>query len=137
MTNTPPSKLYIAVRADLAPGAQLAQSTHAAFQFSDEWPLLMRGWMQGSNNLVVVAVPNELALAHLATRAVEEGIARTVVREPDFDNTITAVALEPGEVARRLCAQMSCALKISPCTEVFLDTDGYNSIRIREGGVHA
>lgn len=59
----------------------------------------------------MVSVPDELALAELATRATEEGIARTVWREPDLGNEITAVALEPGEVAARLCAQLPLALR--------------------------
>jgi hypothetical protein len=60
---------------------------------------------------VIVSVPNEDTLAELATRAVEEGIARTIVREPDLDNSITAVALEPGATSRRLCAELPLALK--------------------------
>lgn len=105
------TKLYIAVRADLTPGLQAAQSVHAAFHFFDDWPSIARAWIHDSNFLVVVAVPDELALAELAARAVEEGLARTIVREPDLDNTITAVALEPGHVASRLCAEMPLALK--------------------------
>jgi hypothetical protein len=66
-------------------------------------------WRASSNNIVVIAVPDEHALADLAARAVEEGIARTIVREPDYGNTITAVALEPGPIAKRLCANYPLA----------------------------
>jgi peptidyl-tRNA hydrolase len=104
------------VRSDLSSGLQLAQAVHAAFQFFAEWPSLARAWTEDSNFLVVVAVPDELALADLAARAVEEGIARTIVREPDLDNTITAVALQPGAEARRLCAQLPLALRESAMT---------------------
>ena len=103
--------MYLAVRADLTPGLQIAQSVHAAFHFFRDWPALAGRWLTESEFLVVVAVPDELALAELAARAVEEGIARTIWREPDLDNAITAVALEPGEVAARLCAQMPLALR--------------------------
>lgn len=72
---------------------------------------MMRAWMEDSNFLVVVAVPDEAALADLAARAVEEGLVRTIVREPDLDNAITAVALQPGVDARRLCANFPLALK--------------------------
>lgn len=106
-----PDRLYIAVRSDLSPGLQLAQAVHAAFQFFSEWPSLARAWTEDSNFLVVVAVSDEAALADLATTAVEEGIVRTIVREPDLDNAITAVALQPGADARRLCAQLPLALK--------------------------
>lgn len=114
----------------------MAQSTHAAFRFACQWPTLTRTWVDGSNFLVVVAVPDEHTLAGLAARAGQEGVATTVVREPDYENTMTAVALEPGGAARRLCAQYPLALRPTSCTEVFLDTDGYNSIRIRGEGVH-
>ena len=68
-------------------------------------------WIRDSNFLVVVAVPDEAALAALAAKAFEKEIARTIVREPDLDNTITAVALAPGAGARRLCAEFPLALR--------------------------
>ena len=68
-------------------------------------------WLHASNFLVVVAAPDERALAELAARAVEEGIVRSIVREPDIGNEITAVALQPGPEARRLCSQLPLALK--------------------------
>jgi hypothetical protein len=68
--------------------------------------------MASSNNLVVVAVPDENALAELAARACEEGIARTIVREPDYGNAITAVAMESGKIAQRLCANFPLAGKV-------------------------
>jgi peptidyl-tRNA hydrolase len=76
-----------------------------------QWHSLAEDWMNSTNNLVVVAVPDEEALAQLAARAVEEGIARTIVREPDYGNSITAVALEAGKIAQRLCAQLPLAGK--------------------------
>jgi hypothetical protein len=78
---------------------------HAAFHFSVDWPATTLNWVDGSNYLVVVSVSDELSLAELAARAIEEDIACTIVREPDLDDAITAVALEPGVIARRLCAQ--------------------------------
>lgn len=95
----------------MTPGLQAAQAVHASFHFCAEWRAIAMEWMTESNFLVVVAVPDEEALAELAGRAVEEGIARTIVREPDLGNTITAVALQPGSEARRLCAELPLALK--------------------------
>jgi hypothetical protein len=95
----------------MTPGLQAAQAVHAAFHFSLDWPSMALAWVRDSNFLVVVAVPDEVALADLAARAAEEGIARTIVREPDLDNTITAVALQPGAEARRLCAELPLALR--------------------------
>ena len=103
--------MYIAVRADLTPGQQLAQATHAAFHMACDWPTMTAEWLRESNFLVVVAAPDEEALAQLAGRAVEEGLVRVIVREPDLSNAITAVALQPGSDARRLCAELPLALK--------------------------
>lgn len=90
----------------------MAQAVHANSQFFHDWPALANRWHLESNYLVIVAAPNEEALAELAGLAVEEGIIRCITREPDLDNTITAVALEPGATAQRLCAQLPCALKL-------------------------
>ena len=79
--------------------------------FFCDWPSMALAWVRDSNFLVVVAVPDEAALAELAARATEEGIARTIVREPDLSNTITALALQPGSEARRLCAELPLALR--------------------------
>lgn len=100
----------------MTPGLQAAQAVHADSQFFHEWPTLANQWLVESNFLVIVSVPDEQALADLATRAVEEGIVRTIVREPDLDNAITAISLEPGDTARRLCAQFPLALKVPAMT---------------------
>lgn len=88
-------KLYVVTRADLPPGAQAAQATHGAIAFVMEHPVEARYWHLKSNNLVLLQTPNEDCLMHLAQRAQDAGIAFSVFREPDFDNTVTAVALEP------------------------------------------
>jgi|SRR5882757_1530283 len=100
----------------MTPGLQAAQAVHASNQFFVDWPSMARAWFQVSNFLVVVAVPDELALAELATVSIEEGIVRSVFREPDLGNTITAVALEPGSTAQRLCAQLPLALREAAMT---------------------
>jgi peptidyl-tRNA hydrolase len=75
------------------------------------FPAVIDDWRITSNNLVVVAVPNEDALLDLITTASRQGIRRVAVREPDLDNEATAVALEPGEQAARLCANLPLALR--------------------------
>lgn len=99
------------MRADLPPGLQAAQAVHAAIEFTLQWRGIVARWNLESNNVVIISVPDEDALAAIAARAVEEGMVRTIFREPDVGNTITAVALQPGEDARRLCSQLPLALK--------------------------
>lgn len=101
----------MAVRADLSPGAQLAQAVHAAFQFCVEHPATAEVWYRHSNFLVVVAVPDEIALLTLDSLAYTVGLAHEVVREPDYNDTVTAVVLAPGSMARKLCAEFPLALK--------------------------
>jgi len=106
-----PVKFYIAVRRDLAPGPQLAQAVHAAIQFSQEWPELISPWYIDSNFLVVVSVADEDALKELADQARELEIRYSITQEPDYNDSWTAVAFQPGETARLICACEALALK--------------------------
>lgn len=72
---------------------------------------MVRPWIIKSNFLVIVSVPDEDALLDLITEASRRGITRTAVREPDLDNEATAVALAPGDAARKLCANLPLAMK--------------------------
>lgn len=112
MTNSPQDRLYIAVRADLSPGLQIAQSVHAAFQFLHDHPGIVTPWLIQSNFLVVVSVPDENALLDLITEASRRGITRLAVREPDLDGEATAVGLAPGPASTRLCASLPLALRV-------------------------
>lgn len=64
-----------------------------------------------SNFLVIVQVPNEDALHDLISEAHRRGIVHVGVREPDINDEVTAVALEPGLAAQKLCAQLPLALR--------------------------
>lgn len=98
-------------RSDLTPGLQAAQAVHAAFQFSMAHPEIVSEWVSSSNFLVVVAVEDEDSLLNLAATAIERGLVIQVVREPDLDDAVTAIAIEPGDPARRLCSALPLALR--------------------------
>ncbi len=104
-------RLYVVVRGDLPSGSQLAQAVHAAFDFSVQHPLLVRRWNQDSNYLVVLSAPDEDVLCEIAARAAFRGVESALIREPDFGNEATAIALSPGPVSRRICANLPLALK--------------------------
>jgi peptidyl-tRNA hydrolase len=108
-TAAPPDRLYIAVRADLPAGLQVAQAAHAAFTFAHDHPALTAAWHEHSQYLVIVAVPDEAALRALADKGVARDIPATVWTEPDLDDAVTAVAFAPGQPARRLCANLPLA----------------------------
>lgn len=67
--------------------------------------------MEASNFLVVVAASDEVELVAVLERAARADIARVAVREPDLEDALTALVLEPGEVAKRMCANFPLALK--------------------------
>lgn len=98
-------------RRDLSPGLQAAQACHGAFAFATRFPGITKEWLERSNFLVVVTAADEDELAKILERAGKADICRTPVREPDLDNALTAVVLEPGDVAKRICASLPLALK--------------------------
>lgn len=102
-------KLYIIIRADLPPGAQAAQACHGLMAFAQTHSIVANYWYAKSNNLVVLQVPSEACLKHLAARAEDAGIDHAVFREPDFDDTVTAVAIEPA--GKRLVSNLPLALR--------------------------
>jgi peptidyl-tRNA hydrolase len=101
----------VAVRGDLSPGNQLAQAWHAGVDFAVKYPALTQHWHDTSNNVVIVNVPDETALLMLDSIAYSLGVKHHLTVEPDLDNSATAIALEPGRLARRMCAPYALALK--------------------------
>lgn len=72
----------------------------------------MRIWHSGSNTLVLLAVPDELALSWLYADAVRAGLRAAPFHEPDLGGALTAIAVEPA--ARRLVAHLPLALRADP-----------------------
>lgn len=104
-------KLYVITRKDLDPGYQGVQSLHALQEFVMQHPIINKEWYSKSNYLGWLAVKDEGELVRLIEKADQQGIAFSVFREPDIDNEITAIALEPGEKSRRLCSNLPLSLK--------------------------
>jgi len=77
--------------------------------WAQEHPVIDQFWYLKSNNLVVLQVPDEICLKHLASRVSDAGIACSVFREPDFGNSITALAIEPA--GKKLLSNLRLALK--------------------------
>jgi hypothetical protein len=95
----------------LSPGYQGVQSQHAAIQFVMEHPEIGSVWFGNSNYLGWLSVANEQELCQLIERARQLDIKISVFREPDIDNQITAIALEPGARSKKLCGDLTLALK--------------------------
>ena len=97
-------KLYVLTRADLSPGYQAVQAGHAIADWTAEHPQDAAGWRTTSNSLIVLTAADEQALYALIAKAERRNIPLTCFREPDLGDEITAVALTPGDLTRKLCS---------------------------------
>lgn len=104
------NRLRIIVRADLSPAQQAVQGIHAAQTFASTHPATFDDWYKSSNTLAFLVVSNEYELVRLLSLAEDRGIRSACFREPDIDNQMTAIALEPSTRARKLCAGLALAL---------------------------
>jgi len=103
---SPTAKLYLVTRADLRHGSQAAQLVHGMATFAKDYPSTFETWERESNFVVCLTVPDEEALNKLFWEAerisneTENGLVVSYFREPDWDDALTCVVLEPDE--RRL-----------------------------------
>lgn len=109
-------KLYVVVDGRLPPGDQLAQAMHAALDLalgggSHKRVADLLAWNVTSNTLVVLEAPDEASLRQLAAEADRCDLDHALFTEPDLGGQATAVALAPGELAKRLCRGYRLALR--------------------------
>lgn len=102
LTQITSEKLRIITRRDLPLSYQAVQSGHAAIQFQHEHPELAKNWYHTSNYLIFLSVENEEELNNIIDTANKKNISISVFREPDIDNQITAIALEPSVTSKKL-----------------------------------
>lgn len=88
-----------------------AQAVHAAFEYAVVHPKQAAAWYRESNYLVLLEVPGEGALQDLSRRAQLREIPAVEVREPDYDDQLTAIVLGPGDAARKLCSSLPLAMR--------------------------
>lgn len=98
-------------RKDLKPGSQIAQSCHAFREFVAEHKEIESSWYESSNYLVVLSVEDEKALEQLLEKVSSRRIRFSLFREPDMNDELTAIALEPGKAAQKVCSNIGLALK--------------------------
>ena len=103
-------KLYVVVRADLAPGAQIAQSCHAVSAFASAFPDLHRDWHERGQNLVVLAAIDETHLTRLFDGNDRVPAAQCApFYEPDLGDTLTAFAVT--DHAQKILSSLPLALR--------------------------
>lgn len=101
----------VIVRKDLAPGYKLAQSVHAAFNFSVEFRQEMEQWQAKSNYLCCLEA-SDFQIDVLRAKLDHEKIKYTIFEEPDIGNVLTAIAIEalPRDVHKKLFKNFKLAL---------------------------
>ena len=98
-------------RRDLEPGYQSVQSSHALIDFCFQYPDTAKEWHKNSNYLCQLSVANENELYELAAKAEQRGIKIAKFFEPDVNNELTAICLEPGEATKKLTSKLPLMLK--------------------------
>lgn len=88
-------KLVTVTRTDIPEGHQAVQSTHAAIDFVFEHPTRAGPWHKSSNTLVMLTVKDIGGLKKLMKKCDYLRLDYTVFREPDMNNEITAICIEP------------------------------------------
>ena len=106
------TKLIVITRADIAPGYQVVQATHATCDFAHEFPDSFREWKTNSNSIICLSTPNELKLLQLFDKYFK---MTPVVKfyEPDVDAYTSICLLGTPEVRKKL-SHLSLSLKNIP-----------------------
>lgn len=109
-----PSKykhLYVLTRRDMTPGYQGVQSIHAAMEFALRYPDVTETWHGDSNYLCWLSVKNEAVLNSYLLAAWQKQLLAVGFYEPDVNDQLTAIAIQPGQRSALLVKGLPLALK--------------------------
>jgi peptidyl-tRNA hydrolase len=95
----------------MPPGVRASQLCHAMREFVAQHPEIDQEWYRNSNYLALLEVPNETDLRILVEKADDKKLRCSVFHEPDRDNEMTAIALEPGIASKKLLSSLRLAFK--------------------------
>jgi len=84
---------------------------HAAEQFQKEHDDVQSEWYFKSRHIVILSCDNEKSLNELLLKAHTRGILCSDFTEPDFENELTAIALEPSEESQKLASNLPLAFR--------------------------
>lgn len=105
------SKLVTITRGDLTSGQKAVQSGHAAINFIFEHPDRAGPWFKNSNYLVMLETQNEQSLINLIEKCEKKKLKFTIFREPDLNNQITAIAVEPSDETKKVVSNLPLLFK--------------------------
>jgi len=90
----------------MSDGYKAVQSTHAAINFIFEHPGRAGPWFHNSNTLAELEANDEAHLERLIEKCIKLDLIHTVFREPDIGNQITAIAIEPSRLTRKVTSNL-------------------------------
>lgn len=108
------NKLVVITREDLKPGQQAVQSGHAVTEFIFNNISKAISWYKNSNYLVYLSVKDENCLKMYSQLFNEYSLTHSSFYEPDLNNELTAIAVEGGEITKKLTSKLSLTLKNIP-----------------------
>jgi peptidyl-tRNA hydrolase len=103
--------LFVVTREDINPGYQAVQSGHALVEFMYEHPEQSTNWYNISKYLVFLTVKNQKELIELSNKLSWRGVLFSEFHEPDLNNELTAIAIEPSSKSCKLVSSMPLLLK--------------------------
>lgn len=107
------------------------QSTHAVVNFIFEHPSRAGPWFSNSNYLVQLEVEDEKALYKLIQKLDYHQLYYTVFREPDMDNKITAIAIEPSPLTQKVVAKIPLLFKYEQTNFSIPENNGDQMSRVQ------
>ena len=90
---------------------QLAQSCHALQEFNIEHSEVAKTWHKNSNYIAVLSARDHTHLDQIRIACLDLEIKFSDFYEPDLDNRLTSIAIEPSEKSKRLTSLLPLALK--------------------------
>ena len=84
---------------------------HAAMEFANAEPAACQKWYKNSNSVIVLAAEDDRKLFELSRRLRKKGLNTVEFYEPDIGYELTAIAIEPGPLTKRLCSGLRLAGK--------------------------
>jgi len=99
----------VITRADIAPGYQVVQSTHAVADFAEQHHEAFRAWKAESNSIICLSTPSEEALLKLYEKY-QDVTPVSKFYEPDVDQWTSICMLGTPQVRKKL-SHLSLSLK--------------------------
>ena len=111
MSQVKHNALLSITRRDLKPGYQAVQAAHSAIEFQHDYPEISTQWNSQSKYLIFLTVKDELELKQMIDKFRYHNLKHSIFIEPDIDNQLTSVTVEPCEKSRKLTSSLPLMLK--------------------------